>query len=881
MRDVFARILHLEDGDDDAYFVEQALRGDSILGELRRVENAEAFRLALQEFQPDLILADYQLPDMDGMEALAMRGELRPDTPFIFVTGYLGEEVAAGTLKEGATDYVLKDRLTRLPSAVRRALREAEEREQLAVAQASLVRDEHLHRAVAEMTTDFAYSVEIADDGITLEWITGAFNSITGYLAEDATTELLREMVHPDDREVTEERFLSAVQGDVRDVQFRIITRSGEERWLRVCARPVVDEEGRLVRVFGAAQDITKLRDAAAGLEHLSSLLRSTVEAAGAGILVTDLEGNILYNNDLILEMWGISRERLSTFNRTELLQWSATQVKDPEEYLERGLRLVGETDEIELLDGRIYERTINERRANGKEAGMVISARDVTQARRTTTLLAEAERIGGLGSWEADLLSGELRWSDNQYALYGVSRETFDVSMSAFLGLLHPEDRASISAQMSDLGAMPNPLRLSFRAVLPDGRIRTISSSIEMERDEANLPVRLRGTDIDISDWEAAREALRDSEDRHRELIERIPAVVYEAKPGAARHWSYVSPQIETLLGYAPHEWMGDPELWATCLHPEDRAGVLQAQDEHWAAPPSTPGVDSTVSTEYRLTARDGRQIWIRDEAVIVRDESGLPITMRGVIVDVTEEKRAEEDLRHSVAALQRSDDERRRLLDRMFAVQEEERHKIAGDIHDDSVQVMAAAALRLDMLRTKVQDPEQLTMIDRLTTTVRTSIDRLRRLMFELRPPALDREGLAAAVQTYLGRVEEESELDTELKNLLTEEPPERVRLVLYRVVQEAMTNARKHSEATLVRVRLEEKDDSVVATITDNGRGFEMGDSIESPAGHLGISAMRERTTQAGGQLSLRTAPGEGTTVEVRLPLTASSETPPLAA
>jgi signal transduction histidine kinase len=287
---------------------------------------------------------------------------------------------------------------------------------------------------------------------------------------------------------------------------------------------------------------------------------------------------------------------------------------------------------------------------------------------------------------------------------------------------------------------------------------------------------------------------------------------------------------------------------------------------------------VDSTVSTEYRLTARDGRQIWIRDEAVIVRDETGLPITMRGVIVDVTEEKQAEEDLRQSVAALRRSDDERRRLLDRMFAVQEEERHKIAGDIHDDSVQVMAAAALRLDMLRTKVQDPEQLGMIDRLTTTVRTSIDRLRRLMFELRPPALDREGLAAAVQTYLGRVEEESEMDTELMNLLTEEPPERVRLVLYRVVQEAMTNARKHSEAKLVSVRLEDKDDSVIATITDDGRGFEMGDSIESPAGHLGISAMRERTTQAGGQLSLRTAPGEGTTVEVRLPLHVTVEMPP---
>ncbi len=254
----------------------------------------------------------------------------------------------------------------------------------------------------------------------------------------------------------------------------------------------------------------------------------------------------------------------------------------------------------------------------------------------------------------------------------------------------------------------------------------------------------------------------------------------------------------------------------------------------------------------------------------------------------DLTETRRAEaeqsnteEDLRKSVVALQRSDDERKRLLDRMFAVQEEERHRIAGEIHDDSVQVMAAAALRLDMLRQKVEDPEQLTMIDRVTLTVRTSIDRLRRLMFELRPPGLEVEGLAAAVRTYLGRVEEESEIDTQLEDLLTREPPEQIRLVLYRVVQEAMTNARKHSEATLAKVRLEEIEQTVIATITDDGRGFEMGDSLESPPGHLGISSMRERTTQAGGQLSLRTAPGEGTTVEVRLPLPAVMETPPHAA
>ena len=881
MQDVVARILHLEDGVDDAFFVENALRDDQIQGELRRVDTAETFRQGLLEFEPDLIIADYQLPDIDGMEALAMSRQLRPDTPFIFVSGYLGEEVAAATLREGATDYVLKDRMARLPAAVRRALQEAKERAKLAAAQASVARNDDLHRAVAEMTTDFAYSVEVSEGRLQLEWITGAFGSITGYDLKDATVDLLRDMLHPDDRKATEERFLSVAKADVRDVQFRIITRSGEERWLRAGARALLDEQGRLIRVYGAAQDITQLREAGEGLEHLSSLLRSTVEAAGAGILVTGLDGAILYSNEVILKMWGLSRAELAAFNRTEFLEWASAQVKDPETYVARGLTPVGDSDEVELLDGRIFERTIKARRANGKDAGMVISIRDVTDARRTTTLLAEAERIGGMGSWELDLLSGGLLWSENQYALFGVSSDSFEPSMAAALELIHPDDRWISTSSLQDLPPDPGPITMSYRIILPDGSTRTIRTSGEIEQDDAGTPIRIRGISIDITDWEAAREELRDSKEVHSELIERIPAVVYEAKPGAgARQWSYVSPQIKGLLGYAPQEWMADPELWAACLHPEDRDRVLLAQEEHWTAP-QTAGVDSTVSSEYRLTARDAREVWIRDEAVIIRDESGEAITKRGIIVDVTEEKQAEENLRQSVAALQRSDDERRRLLDRMFAVQEEERHKIAGDIHDDSVQVMAAAALRLDMLRMKIDDPEQLAMIDKLSSTVRTSVDRLRRLMFELRPPALDREGLAIAVQTYLGRVEEESDLTTELSCRLSREPPEQVRLVLYRVVQEAMTNARKHSGAKHVSVRLEEVAETVVATISDDGRGFEMGDSLESPPGHLGISAMRERTIQAGGELSIRTAPGEGTTVEVRLPQSATVALPPYAA
>ena len=122
------RILLLEDSATDADLVRHALRRGGLVFSWQLVDNKTAFIEQLKTFLPDLVLADFSLPSLDGYTALKLARERRPDAPFIFVTGTLGEEVAIETLKQGATDYVLKQRLSRLVPSVQRALREAEER---------------------------------------------------------------------------------------------------------------------------------------------------------------------------------------------------------------------------------------------------------------------------------------------------------------------------------------------------------------------------------------------------------------------------------------------------------------------------------------------------------------------------------------------------------------------------------------------------------------------------------------------------------------------------------------------------------------------------------------------------------------------------------
>jgi signal transduction histidine kinase len=200
----------------------------------------------------------------------------------------------------------------------------------------------------------------------------------------------------------------------------------------------------------------------------------------------------------------------------------------------------------------------------------------------------------------------------------------------------------------------------------------------------------------------------------------------------------------------------------------------------------------------------------------------------------------------------------------------QEEERRRIASDIHDDSIQKIAAASLRLDMLRAKHPELDDDEGFTKAQASIRRSIESMRHLMFDLRPYVLDRDGLIPALRLY---IDEESKLEGapeyQLDDHLSTEPSHEIRIVLYRIVQEALVNARKHAHASRVEVSVGERDAGYLVQVTDDGMGFDAGKRARSPEGHLGVTAMRERAELAAGWFTLASSPGAGTVVEFWLP------------
>jgi signal transduction histidine kinase len=266
----------------------------------------------------------------------------------------------------------------------------------------------------------------------------------------------------------------------------------------------------------------------------------------------------------------------------------------------------------------------------------------------------------------------------------------------------------------------------------------------------------------------------------------------------------------------------------------------------------------------EKLAVSRDGATRRYELTGVPMPDREGAPIGWLVVLRDVTERHRTQRRLR-------RLDEQRRFLLERLVTRQEEERRQLASDIHDDAIQAMVAVTLELQVLGGRLRDPAAHELLERLKATATDSVGRLRQLVFELHPPLLDQVGLAPALEQYARRASELAGFSVQVSNEVGGELPAEVRVLAYRIVQEALANVRAHAKASRVAIRLEEADGGVLVRVSDDGVGFLPGVvERQQRRGHLGLVSMREQAAMAGGWCRVSSAPGVGTTVELWLPL-----------
>jgi PAS domain S-box-containing protein len=301
----------LEDSPIDAELIQRELRRSGLEFSVERVDSEGEFRAALESSDPDVILADYSLPTFDGMSALKLARALVPDTPFIFVSGSIGEERAINALREGATDYIIKDRLPRLASAITRARDERRERQLRQRTQAALKRSEERFQYAAQATQEIITDHDLATGSL---WMSDAINAVWGYEVPDNVVphSWWEERIHPDDRDAVQQSLAAAMATSARWTgRYRFRRPDGSYADVFDRAIFVRDREGQIVRVICAVLDVSERSMAEATIQKLSHLNEQILESAVEGIMAGDARGRATLVNRAAAQMTGYSSSEL------------------------------------------------------------------------------------------------------------------------------------------------------------------------------------------------------------------------------------------------------------------------------------------------------------------------------------------------------------------------------------------------------------------------------------------------------------------------------------------------------------------------------------------------------------------------------------------
>jgi PAS domain S-box-containing protein len=347
-------------------------------------------------------------------------------------------------------------------------------------------------------------------------------------------------------------------------------------------------------------------------------------------------------------------------------------------------------------------------------------------------------------------------------------------------------------------------------------------------------------------------------AEQQFRTLVEQIPAIPYIVDEQLVA--VFLSGKLQVMLGL-PHDHPTDYSDWTRMLHPDDRERVLEAFHRHMRT-------GEPFDQEYRMVASGGSILWLHDRATLLPAGDGRPALSHGVMFDVTESRRTGDALRESELR-------RQQVLEAMLHAEADARAQIAGELHDDTIQVMTAALLAVDRVSLAAgSDPRVVAALADATTTLKRAVERTRRLTFELRPPLLEAQGIAPALRDLGSEVGREGGFAVEVSA-----PPDRfsftVEDLAFRTIKEALSNARKHASPQRVDVTVAVSGDRLEGVVVDDGCGFDVPRALDRRGMrlHLGLDSMRERLRLAGGDVEIVSAPGEGARIAFWIPIAAT--------
>lgn len=597
--------------------------------------------------------------------------------------------IALAVIRQSVLLWERDDLLRRKQAALQLAERELAERQRV---EEALREAEVKYRVLVENMPAIVYLIQTdlsALSGYRSVYVSPQLETILGYKPEDfiADPNLWLAILHPEDREQAHAADLRHFEtGEALLQEYRLIARDGRVVWFRDTATRIQDEAGGKTLSQGVLLDITEHKRAEAALRESQERLQLFFNQSLDGFFFSMLDEPKAWNdsidkdsvvgyvltqqritevNEAMAKQYGATRENLLGRTASDFFAHDLAQARrfrrqlfdagrlhlDTEERTDNGLPIWIEGDYVCIYDER------------GRIAGMFGIQRDVTERKQAEAILQESQkRLQAFFNQSLDgfffmMLESPRVWDDtvdketvlddilaharytdvNQAMLeqYGLTREKFLSRTSSDFFAHDPPQGRRLRRKLFDHGH----LHLETYERKDDGTPVWFEGAYVCFYDEHKRITGFFGIQRDITDRKQAEAALREAEAKYRQLVERLPVVVYTSELSVNGAWPYVSPQIEDLLGFTPEEWMTDSGRWYRQVHSEDRDRQQALEEQAYAR-------GEPLDSEYRMFTRTGHEIWVRDTAQFLPPKDGGPPIVQGVMLDITARKQAEEKL-------------------------------------------------------------------------------------------------------------------------------------------------------------------------------------------------------------------------------------------
>jgi len=490
---------------------------------------------------------------------------------------------------------------------------------------------------------------------------------------------------------------------------------------------------------------------------------------------------------------------------------------------------------------------------ADGSFAGYTGSAVDVTDRKEiekelglVNDRLRDAMLSGKSVGWEWDVRSGDDSWFGDLKSMFGISASTFECRLGDFYRYLHPDDKERVSRAVREAMQEHRQYTAEFRTVRPDGTVHWVAAEGRFQYAADGTPERMSGMAVDITDRKLAEEALRASEHRFRQFFATLPEYCWMVSPNGLI--LDANPAACKALGYTRNELLGMP---LSNLFPPESLPKLHDRLAKWKE------TGEIRNEEVVICTKQGEKRNMLLNVGAVRDAQGQILYSTSVLSDITERKQMEEAL----SSMHR----------KLIEAQERERTRIARDLHDDINQSLALLALELEQLRRTPPGSASgfREHLGDLGKRVSSIVSDVHAISHELHSSKLELLGLVAAAKSFCSEFAKQKRVEIDFSHEGIPKPlPNDISICLFRVLQEALQNAVKHSQVRCFRVQLQAAEGEVHLMVRDAGIGFEP--AANSHAQGLGLISMQERAALVGGTICVASKPHAGTVIRCSVPI-----------